>query len=58
MRLAFSALEAEGFVEIREGAGTFVSAYWPKPAPFVAHDAQGTDSAPGQGTPANDCHSR
>ena len=32
--LAFSALEAEGFIETREGAGTFVSAYWPEPAPF------------------------
>ncbi|MCR9125354.1 MAG: PLP-dependent aminotransferase family protein [Rhodobacteraceae bacterium] len=32
--LAFSALEAEGFIESREGAGTFVSAYWPEPAPF------------------------
>lgn len=34
--LAFSALEAEGFVETREGAGTFVSEYWPEPAPFDA----------------------
>jgi len=30
--LAFSALEAEGFLESREGAGTFASAYWPEPA--------------------------
>ena len=38
--LAFSALEAEGFIETREGAGTYVSAYWPEPAPFDAGHAE------------------
>lgn len=32
--LAFEALAAEGFVETREGAGTFVSEAWPEPEPF------------------------
>jgi len=32
--LAFAALAAEGFVEPREGAGTFVSETSPEPAPF------------------------
>lgn len=44
--LAFSALEAEGFVETREGAGTFVSDYWPEPAPFDAGGTGGADAAP------------
>ncbi|MGE4612662.1 MAG: PLP-dependent aminotransferase family protein [Paracoccaceae bacterium] len=32
--LAFSTLEAEGFVKSREGSGTFVSDATPEPAPF------------------------
>ena len=32
--LAFAALEAEGFVESREGSGTYVSDVWPEPEPF------------------------
>ena len=32
--LAFEALAAEGFVEMREGSGTFVSEVWPEPDPF------------------------
>lgn len=32
--LAFAALASEGFVETREGAGTFVSEASPEPAPF------------------------
>lgn len=44
--LAFSALEAEGFVETREGVGTFVSEYWPEPAPFDADQAGMPDASP------------
>ena len=32
--LAFEVLAAEGFVEMREGSGTFVSEVWPEPDPF------------------------
>lgn len=40
---AFSALQAEGFVETREGAGTFVSEYWPEPAPFETGAAEAAE---------------
>ncbi len=50
--LAFSALEAEGFVETREGAGTYVSNYWPELAPFDASIAK-TDKAPVPDASAN-----
>ena len=38
--LAFETLEAEGFVETRKGAGTFVSEVWPEPPAFEPADAR------------------
>jgi GntR family transcriptional regulator/MocR family aminotransferase len=52
--LAFSALEAEGFLETREGAGTFVSNHWPEPAPFDASAANTSKAPVPQNAPAND----
>lgn len=51
---AFSALEAEGFVETREGAGTFVSEYWPEPASFESGSAKTAEDPVTLETPAND----
>lgn len=51
--LAFSALEAEGFVETREGAGTFVSEYWPEPAPFETNVAEMAGKPVRSDKPAN-----
>ena len=48
--LAFAALAAEGFVETREGAGTFVSEAAPEPAPFEpSTSVSGAGSGPGSG---------
>ena len=50
--LAFAALESEGFVETREGSGTYVSEASPEPAPFetstpvVEPDPATADTAP------------